>query len=158
MTNKAQNTEVKEVRTDNGMLTLESTFNSCVDLFFSIGAMRGKSKQTLISKFANAFKENPLAAIRIMFWVRDVRGGAGERQIFRDIIEYLANSLTKCFKHPTEAFCGVLATRILFPCHSRPPIHRTMGDNSNLSLYLYPQAEEYIHPLTWCSRDYLSSK
>ena len=30
--------------TENGMLTNDTTLNNCVDLFFAIGAMRGKIK------------------------------------------------------------------------------------------------------------------
>ena len=75
--------------TENGMSTNNTTLNNCVDLFFSIGAMRGKNKVKLIEKFSNAYSENPLVATRILFWVRDVREGAGERQIFRDVISHL---------------------------------------------------------------------
>jgi len=76
--------------TDNGMVTNPTTLNKCVDLFFSIGSMRGKSKDNLIKMFNEAFEENPLVSTKILFWVRDVRGGAGERKVFRDIIEYLS--------------------------------------------------------------------
>lgn len=75
--------------TENGMSTNETTLNDCVDLFFSIGAMRGKDKINLIEKFSKAYSENPLVATKILFWVRDVRQGAGERQIFRDVISHL---------------------------------------------------------------------
>jgi hypothetical protein len=75
--------------TDNGMVTNPTTLNSCVDLFFSIGSMRGKSKDKVVKLFSEAFNENPLVATKILFWVRDVRGGAGERKIFRDIISQL---------------------------------------------------------------------
>ena len=76
--------------TENGMSTNSSSLNSCVDLFFTIGAMRGQDKQRLISSFSLAFAEDPARALKIIFWARDVRGGAGERQIFKDIIVYLS--------------------------------------------------------------------
>jgi hypothetical protein len=72
--------------TENGMVTNPTTLNKCVDLFFSIGAMRGKSKEDVVSLFNEAYNENPLIASKLLFWSRDVRSGAGERQIFRDII------------------------------------------------------------------------
>ncbi len=78
--------------TENGMVTNSSSLNACVDLFFTIGAMRGQDKKRLIANFSKAFNENPLTALRIMFWVRDVRGGAGERQIFKDLMVYLAEN------------------------------------------------------------------
>ena len=82
----------EDTYTENGMVTNSSTLNECVNLFFTIGAMRKQDKERLISTFSKAFNENPLVALKILFWVRDVRGGAGERQIFRDIIIYLVEN------------------------------------------------------------------
>jgi len=83
--------QTKNSFTENGMVTNSTSSNYCVDLFFQIGAMRGQDKQRLLNAFTKAFGENPLTAMRLLFWARDVRGGAGERQIFRDIVTYLAN-------------------------------------------------------------------
>lgn len=78
--------------TENGMTTNSSSLSAVVDLFFTIGAMRGQDKQRLIANFSKAFNEDPKRAMKILFWARDVRGGAGERQIFRDIVTYLAEN------------------------------------------------------------------
>lgn len=78
--------------TENGMTTNSSTLNSCVDLFFTIGAMRGQEKERLLRNFSLAYHEDPDRAMRILFWARDAREGAGERQIFRDIIFYLTKN------------------------------------------------------------------
>jgi hypothetical protein len=78
--------------TENGMTTNSSSLNACVDLFFTIGAMRGQNKERLISKFSLALLNDPNRAMKILFWVRDIRGGAGERQIFKDIMVYLAEN------------------------------------------------------------------
>ena len=78
--------------TENGMVTNPTTLNKCVDLFFSIGAMRGKSQDKVVSLFNEAYKENPLIASKLLFWGRDVRSGAGERQIFRDIVTHLTTT------------------------------------------------------------------
>lgn len=90
--------QTKNSLTENGMATNSSSLNLCVDLFFQIGAMRGQDKNRLINAFTKAFGENPLNAMRLLFWARDVRGGAGERKIFRDIVEYLANNRTETFR------------------------------------------------------------
>jgi len=84
--------QTEDTFTENGMVTNSSSLNECVNLFFTIGAMRGQDKQRLLSNFSKAFNENPLTAMRILFWSRDVRGGAGERQIFRDVIQFLAET------------------------------------------------------------------
>ena len=82
--------QTKNTVTENGMVTNSSSLNDCVNLFFQIGAMRGQDKARLINTFVKAYEENVLTAMKILFWARDVRGGAGERQIFKDIIKYLA--------------------------------------------------------------------
>jgi hypothetical protein len=82
----------KDGLTQNGMTTNTTTLNCCVDLFFKIGAIRGQEKSIKINAFSKAFGENPLNAMKILFWARDVRGGAGERGTFREIITYLANN------------------------------------------------------------------
>lgn len=86
--------QTKNSFTENGMVTNSTSLNNCVDLFFQIGAMRGQDKTRLINAFTKAFGENPLTAMKLLFWARDIRGGAGERQIFKDIVSYLATNRT----------------------------------------------------------------
>jgi len=93
----------EDTLTENGMVTNSSTLNECVNLFFTIGAMRGQDKERLLSTFSKAFNENPLTALKILFWVRDVRGGAGERQIFRDILKYLVENHPNVVKQNIQA-------------------------------------------------------
>lgn len=82
----------EDITTENGMATNSTSLNACVDLFFNIGAMRGQDKQRLIATFSKAFNEDPKRAMKLLFWARDVRGGAGERQVFKDILVYLAEN------------------------------------------------------------------
>jgi hypothetical protein len=76
----------QEARTTNGMRARKSTANACVDLFFKIGASRGKD---ITKDFVAAYVENKEVALRIAQWARDARGGSGEREIFRQILKYL---------------------------------------------------------------------
>lgn len=82
--------QTNDSRTENGMVTNSTSLNACVDLFFQIGAMRGQDESRLINAFTKAYGENPLTAMKLLFWARDIRGGAGERKIFKDIMSYLA--------------------------------------------------------------------
>jgi len=84
-----------DMKTANGMLTNSTSSSYCVDLFFAIGALRSQRNNKvrmneLITMFDGAFIENPLIAMKILFWARDIRGGAGEREIFKKIISHLA--------------------------------------------------------------------
>jgi hypothetical protein len=76
----------QEARTANGMKARKSTAKAVVDLFYNIGASRGKN---IVPAFTAAYVENADLALRITQWARDVRGGAGERQLFRDILVHL---------------------------------------------------------------------
>jgi len=86
MTTFASAVKNQEARTENDMKAQKSTANACVDLFFKIGASRGKD---ITPAFVAAFADNKELTLRIVQWSRDVREGAGERKIFRDILQYL---------------------------------------------------------------------
>ena len=79
----------QSARTANDMKARQSTANALTDLFFKIGAMRG---QNVIPAWTAARAHDTLLASRIALWARDVRGGAGERKIFRDILVDLAST------------------------------------------------------------------
>lgn len=72
--------------TANGMLTNESSLDNSVDLYFSIGSARNKD---MTGAFSRAYAVEPDIAMKILFWARDIREGAGERQTFRNIIKWL---------------------------------------------------------------------
>ena len=76
----------QEARTANGMKARKSSANKCVDLFYNIGASRGKN---IVPAFTAAYVEDADLALRIAQWARDVRGGAGEREIFRSVLVHL---------------------------------------------------------------------
>jgi len=88
-----------DARTQNLCLTNSTSSSDCVDLFFTIGSMRSSINEEskmreLIIMFERAFNENPLIAMKILFWARDIRGGAGEREIFKKITRHLAKNKT----------------------------------------------------------------
>ncbi len=85
----------QEARTENGMKARKSTANSVVDLFYNIGASRGKD---IVPAFTAAYVQDKGLALRVAAWARDARGGAGERQLFRDILKYLEKTDTEACK------------------------------------------------------------
>lgn len=76
-------------RTANGAVTNTSSLDPVVDFFSTAGAMRGKEKQAA-QLFAKAFRFDRQTAIRTLFYLRDVRGGQGERSVFRECYRTLA--------------------------------------------------------------------
>lgn len=81
-----QDTSSNQSLTSNGALTNASSLNSLVDLFFLIGSSRGKD---IREQFGTAFNADPHLAVKMLFWARDIRGGAGERGMFRSLIKHL---------------------------------------------------------------------
>ncbi|MER2143602.1 MAG: DUF2828 family protein, partial [Eubacteriales bacterium] len=78
--------------TENGAVTLRSTDSECLDLFATIGALRNASDQEIETRFLRAYAENPDLAMKILFYARDVRGGLGERRVFKVLMRYLAQN------------------------------------------------------------------
>ena len=76
--------------TENGALTNRSTNSYCLDLFATIGALRNAEDNEIISKFIKAYTEDNNMAMKILFFARDIRGGLGERRVFRSIWKWLS--------------------------------------------------------------------
>ncbi|MGH3953546.1 MAG: DUF2828 family protein [Mycobacterium sp.] len=97
--------ETNQTRTENGAVTNASSLDAVVDLFAAAGAMRdtpGKAADL----FERAYREDPQTAIRTMFYLRDVRGGQGEREVFRACLKRLADlgftPMDKVLRHIPE--------------------------------------------------------
>ena len=90
MLNELKN-EANRTLTENGAATLRSTGSDCLDLFATIGALRNAEDQEIIARFARAYAEDRDLAMKMLFYSRDIRGGLGERRVFRTILRYLAD-------------------------------------------------------------------
>jgi len=77
-------------RTENQAVALKSTESALLDLFATVGALRAKDYDYICEIFDEAFAEDKLLATKLMFYARNVRGGLGERQTFRNMLKYLA--------------------------------------------------------------------
>ena len=82
--------EANITTTENGAITYESTGSECLDLFSTIGAIRRESEQEIIDRFLRAYMEEKDLAMKLLFFARDIRGGLGERRVFRTIFRWLA--------------------------------------------------------------------
>lgn len=86
--------EVENLKiTDNGALAHKSTLNAVYD-FFALGAAMRRNVSGAVDLFAKAWAENPELAIKALFYVRNVRGGQGERAIFRNCYVWLLDNVT----------------------------------------------------------------
>ena len=84
--------EANKTFTENGAVTYETTGSECLDLFATIGALRKASDDEILRRFVRAYTENADIAMKLLFFARDVRGGLGERRVFRVIVNWLASN------------------------------------------------------------------
>lgn len=77
-------------KTENGAVAHKSTLNKVYDLFALGGAYRSRPGEDCILLFKNAFEEDETLALKCLFYLRDIRGGQGERRFFRVCFNWLA--------------------------------------------------------------------
>ena len=80
--------------TENGAITHKTTESALLDMFAMGGAMRERSVSDVTLMFKKAYEENPKYALKCLFYLRDVRGGQGERRFFRECMKWLAKNDT----------------------------------------------------------------
>ena len=79
-------------RTENGALGYATSGKRLVDLNFKTSSLRGASDTEILGAFYDAYAEDPVLALRWLFYARDIRGGMGERNIFRVILNDLVKN------------------------------------------------------------------
>ena len=78
--------------TQNGAIARSTTGNPLLDFFSQLGALRNVTDEQIIARFSNSFLYDTKNTMRALFYARDIRGGLGERRLFRVIARYLANT------------------------------------------------------------------
>ena len=76
--------------TENGALGYRTSGKELTDLNFAVASMRGMNEKTIYDKFMKAYFEDKMMALRWLFFARDVRGGLGERRLFRTVLKNMA--------------------------------------------------------------------
>lgn len=82
-------------RTENGALAHKTTNSAVYDMFAVGAAYRKRSDADCVLLFKNAYKENPELALKCLFYMRDCRGGQGERRFMRVCFKWLAQTHPK---------------------------------------------------------------
>ncbi|MBQ6421813.1 MAG: DUF2828 family protein [Clostridia bacterium] len=90
--------ELNRTETENGAAAYASTGSACLDFFAAAGALRRQYDEDIVIRFMRAFAEDKDAAMKLLFYTRDVRGGLGERRVFRVILRWLANQSPQSVK------------------------------------------------------------
>ncbi|MDR1766049.1 MAG: DUF2828 family protein [Lachnospiraceae bacterium] len=82
--------EANRTVTENGAATYLTTQSDCLDLFATIGALRREPETEIQARFDRAWAEDRDSALKTLFFARDIRGGLGERAVFRTILQSMA--------------------------------------------------------------------
>lgn len=75
--------EFNQSVTENGAVGFRTTGKALLDLNFAVASLRSASEQDIFKRFSKAFFEDKMTAMKWLFYARDVRGGLGERRLFR---------------------------------------------------------------------------
>ncbi|MBQ8885211.1 MAG: DUF2828 family protein [Clostridia bacterium] len=81
--------------TENGALGYRTTCNALLDMNFAVSSFRNCTEENVKRYFVKAFYENKLLAVLWLFFAGDVRGGLGERRLFKIGMKFLAESEPK---------------------------------------------------------------
>jgi len=87
-----EDTSKAKVFTANGALTNKSTGDKVLDFFSKAGAFRSQTEAVVVDAFKKALFENSDLAMKALFYIRDIRGGQGERKTFRTCLRWLASN------------------------------------------------------------------
>lgn len=112
-------------RTENGAVALNTTGDACLDFFSTAGSLRTTEEHRIHSLFEAAFQEDPLFAVKIVFYARDIREGLGERKTFRALLKYMAENHAGTLR-PNLDLIGVYARYDDLYCLIGTPLENDM--------------------------------
>ena len=92
---KAMKEDTNYGYTENGGIKHTSTLNKVLDMFAMGGSMRNRSEDDIIHMFKCAYGEDPDLALRCLFYLRDMRGGQGERRFFRTVLKWMGDHMVE---------------------------------------------------------------
>lgn len=91
-----------KARTENGAKAYKSSGSDVLDLFSCIGAIRHLKDLEIQNRFYRAWAEDRDLTMKLLFYARDIRGGLGERRVFRTILRSLADQEPESVKRNIE--------------------------------------------------------
>ena len=108
--------ESNKTFTENGAATLKTTQSDCLDLFATIGAIRRESDEEIIARFMRAFAEDKDIAMKLLFFARDIRGGLGERKVFRVCLKWLSYNTPDTVRKTFLTYLSMVALTTCLYC------------------------------------------
>lgn len=94
----AMEAENNTTETTNGDKAYKSTLNPLMDFMFTASTLRNADEIAISKLFTKAYNFHKVYATRLAFYIRDIRGGQGERRVFRACMRALAGNDPETFK------------------------------------------------------------
>jgi len=94
---KAQEKE-QLTQTENAAWMFKTSGQNLLDINFRVASFRGRHENEIIGDWIKAFADDPELAVKWLFFARDVRGGLGERRLFRIIMDHLCRTEERFLK------------------------------------------------------------
>lgn len=78
--------------TENGAVGYARSGHALTDFFFKVGSMRKAGPIEIANAFAEVYAEDKQRALELMFFIRDCRGGQGEKHVFNAIFGWVVKN------------------------------------------------------------------
>ena len=100
--------KVPNAKTENNANTYSTSCNYLANFLFQAPSFRNSHEDAIVELFKAACAEDLHKAIVLLFYIRDIRGGLGERRIFRECLKELEESQPEIFKNLISIipYCG----------------------------------------------------
>lgn len=98
---KALENECNYEITENGALAYKTTRSQLVDFQYKVSSYRNCEEEEIVKDFKKVIQENLEYALKLLFYIRDARGGLGERRLFRICLPLIEKEI----KVDTKTLC-----------------------------------------------------
>ena len=82
----------RKTLTENGAIAYDTSGKELLDFNFKLSGFRKNNIEDIKDEFEKVYFEDPMTAVKFLFWVGDIREGAGERKVFRSGLLWLAEN------------------------------------------------------------------
>lgn len=66
--------DIAPTYTENGAITHSTSNSKLVDMFFMLPVSSKREESEIVKIFQEAYNEDPIYALKCLFWTRDARG------------------------------------------------------------------------------------
>lgn len=146
------------MHTNEGALQYEHTLNHFVEFFFKAGSIFDTSKrvsfynneESALSLFQKIWIIDKELSFKLLLWLRDCRGGAGNRSGFRSCLNWIANT------NPEWVIANISSIPEVGRWDDLTVLFNTPAQNAASNLWAEALKNNNVLAAKWCKREYIS--